>query len=444
VSASSLRRRLLEEAEKDARAVRPHPGKTAPDPAGTAGVPPPAVAGATPSVGSALRSAGLVPAADLGRRLGVLGVELEPEGLARLLRELDEALDGRLLRELDAAARDALTARVRASLVAAAPGVRRAQAELAREVAALRGAYVGTGLRVSTVELRDGIWVYFHTDVARDAVVVGEAFVARRAGAAVPTRRPDPARAGLEGRPRWRVGDSVRDVAPPPAPTAPRASGLREDALDAGAQAVLARVGEAQEAALGQAARASSRRVRTAGPLSAVERLTEGGGIESISLRAPTDAGPRAGYHREYTIAGRTQPERPRRPDGEMDAVLPPAGKLGDPRYRGWARAHAWGPGLGDETFAGLAYAPHEAANLLQAATTEGFLRWGANTSGLNVRAGTHVEIRVKVADRAVGGRRYPFLRSAEYSIELEDGTKAVATLTVDASGAVATSFRLL
>lgn len=437
--------RLVEQATVDARALRVHPAKRAPSRAESVPLSPPPPAAPVPMApGARRRVRPLVASTDLGRRLEAAGISLEPERLAAVLEEIETALAGRSLRALDAAGRAGIATRARAALVAAAPGVRRLQRELAEAARGLGGAVVGRGLRIATVEMRDGVWLFVHTDVAKDAVVVGEAFVAARPGVAVP-RRPEAKRAGLAGVPRWRDGDVIRAAPPTLAPSTPQASGLAEGAFEDGTDALLAEYARAEDVAEAASAPRSPRPVRTAGPLGARERLTEGGGIESIEVRAPAVGGPPPGeraWDLWYTISGRTAPEIARRAEREMDALLPPSGELGDPRYAGWARAHGWGPVLGDETFAALSYAPHEAVNLLQLATTEGFARWGAGASGINVRTGSALRIDVKVQHRVVGGRPRPFLRSAEYTVALEDGKQIVATLEVDHLGRVTTSVR--
>lgn len=442
MSGPRLRRALSERAVVDAAATRVHPAKAAER--AQAAAAPPSPRAPTPSrAAPRVRVRPLVAHAALARRLETLGLALDPEGLAGVLMEVEKALGGRSLRTLGAAARAALVARTRHALVAAVPGVRRRQRELAEAARGLRGATAGRELHVATADVAGGVWVFVHTDAARDAVVLGEAFVTARPGVAVPAR-PDPARAGLAGRVRWRDGDAVGEARPRLVPGTPQAAGVAAGALDDGAEAVLTEFGRAQEVALAGAA-ATRRPVRTTGALSPVEARTEGGGITAIEVRGPESGGPppgRRAWDLWYTISGRTRPEIARRAEREMDALLPPAGELGDPRYRGWARAHAWGPVLGDETFAGLAYAPHEAVNLLQLATTEGFARWGATRSGLNLRSGTALRVDVKVRLREVGGRPRPFLRSAEYTVTLEDGTQVIATLEVDELGRVEKSVR--
>jgi hypothetical protein len=91
-----------------------------------------------------------------------------------------------------------------------------------------------------------------------------------------------------------------------------------------------------------------------------------------------------------------------------------------------------------------LAYAPHEAFNLLQESTIESFLRWDSKTAGINVKAGAPLEVKVRLRDGRVGERTYPFLRSSEYTVTLEDGRKIVATLSIDDAGKIDKAVRVV
>jgi hypothetical protein len=99
------------------------------------------------------------------------------------------------------------------------------------------------------------------------------------------------------------------------------------------------------------------------------------------------------------------------------------------------ARMHPYGPIFGDETLAGLAYGPHETANLLASGHTEGFARFDAKRAGrLNVKAGTPVKVSQYVQYRPVKGSkagRYPFVVSVKYEYTLESGARVVAVIDI-------------
>ncbi|MFI9561278.1 hypothetical protein [Nonomuraea endophytica] len=152
---------------------------------------------------------------------------------------------------------------------------------------------------------------------------------------------------------------------------------------------------------------------------------------------------PGGAWDTKIVIAAVTGPEIQRLPSAELDKVLQPAGDL-DPAYARYARCHALGPILGDEILVGLAYGPHEAFNLLQSNTIEGFLRWDASRTGrLNIKAESKVTVTVFLQHVRVKGRRAPFLRAAHYDIDLMDGRAAKVVLAIDEAGAVTKEVRL-
>jgi hypothetical protein len=277
--------------------------------------------------------------AGLRRRLQTLAARL-PSGVAeKVISEMEAALGRRLLRDLDPKELEALKTRARTTIAKSAPTVKQLQKELLDAALKLHGIRVGSNLLVSAVDVRGGVWVFFHTDAATDALIVGEAFVARRPGGAIPKTRPSPEAAGLRGKPRWSDGARVQTDPPPVRAAAPVKSGLSEEALERGADAILDEMRRGEDAALAQATQPRPKReVVLRGPVPSKAALTQGTGIESISYRAPAAGGPPPGkraWDTEVLIVGRTGPEIPRRPDTELDAVLPRAGELNDPRYKG-------------------------------------------------------------------------------------------------------------
>jgi hypothetical protein len=165
-----------------------------------------------------------------------------------------------------------------------------------------------------------------------------------------------------------------------------------------------------------------------------------GGRIASIEKLYPELPG--GAWDECIVVEGVTGPETARMPDSEMDKVLPRVGAItDDPELLGMARMHPFGPIFGDETLAGLAYGPHEAANLLASGSTEGFARVSAKQTGrLNVKAGTPVKVSQYVKYRPVAGSpagRYPFVVTVKYEYTLESGARTVAVIDISPKGEV-------
>ncbi|MFC6086001.1 polymorphic toxin type 4 domain-containing protein [Sphaerisporangium aureirubrum] len=372
-----------------------------------------------------------------------LGLTLErasaalPQGAgARLVAAAEDALGGRTLDQLTAAETGELRAMLQGMIAKSAPGAERLQRELREQMRDLRGAKVGADLAVSSAPAPGGTWLFYHSRSKTDPVIAGEAFVPVRPDTPVPVKPPDPAKAGLAGQPRWRGPDGELTTVRPPLPATPvRArSELGPQALDLGPDLVLAEIRRAQTEAAVQAAAVTRPRKLDARGLTASRTGTRIFAIERHAY--PLKGG---AYDEKIVVRTVTGPESARLPDSELDKILPPAGKLGDPRFQGYARCHAVGPILGDETLAGLAYAPHELFNLLQKNTIEDFLRWNVKRSGrLNVKAGSDVTVSVYLQHVVTAkGDTIPLLRAAHYDVDLGSGSRATVVLSVDEAGKV-------
>ena len=158
-----------------------------------------------------------------------------------------------------------------------------------------------------------------------------------------------------------------------------------------------------------------------------------GSRISSVKEYAPEVAG---GDWDELIEAERADRPRGRAGRQRSDGGGASHGRRRRPRTGGHGPCHVFGPVFGDETLIGLAYAPHEAFNLFQLHTAEGFARWNAKASGsLNVKAGTPVKVSQYVKRRPVGGGpKKPFVRAVKYDFTLEDGSKVSAVLDIPPS----------
>jgi len=352
---------------------------------------------------------------------------------ARLVALVEETLAGRAVDALSSAERAGLVAALRDELVALCPGVQQRQKRFREQLRIAPRVDIGSDVRRSTVTAPGGTWVFWHSPSPTSPVIFGEGFVPTRSGTAIPSARPQPSAAGITGQPRWRTAGGALVTAAPPLPGKPTLapSGLSQDALEKAPELVLNEFARARKAALDSAERAakplpfrSSGYFRRAGT-----RITS---IEQYTSKVP------GGEWDELTVVtGVSGPETGRLGADAMDDVLPAAGTL-DPALSGYARMHAWGPILGDETLTGLAYGPHEAVNLLQATTAEAFARWSAKRAGkLNIRAGVPVKVSQYVKYRRVNGTKRPFVRTVRYDYTLEDGTIATAVIDIPPDGKV-------
>ena len=267
-----------------------------------------------------------------------------------------------------------------------------------------------------------GTWVFFHSSSPTSPVVWGEAFVPNKPGIPVPAKRPDLKRAGVTGTPRWRTSSGKYVSTPPPLPDKPAAipSGLSPQTLDAAPALILDELARARTAAV-EAAQRQAAPVKIFSLAPGTRRA--GSRIGRIEKFVPSQPG--GAWDELWVVEGVTGPEIARMPESEMDKVLPEIGKLTKaPEFQGMARMHVFGPIFGDETLAGLAFGPHETANLLASGNTEGFARAGVKGAGrLNVKAATPVTVSQYVKYRTVPGSkagRYPFVVSVKYRYTLE------------------------
>jgi hypothetical protein len=331
---------------------------------------------------------------------------------------------------------------IRFTLAKSAPGAERLQLTLRQQLRELKEASTHAGIAMSAVKVQGGVWVFYHTGARTDAVILEEAFLPLRPGTRLPQNRPDPSAAGLAGKPRWIGPDKRPSSSRPPMPVSPNRlpSGLPAQALERGPDIVLAELLRAEDEARAAAGRPRPTRSESARRRAhAQKRGWTGSRIQDIQEH--TAEAIDGEWDQRFTIKMATGPEVSRELDAQMDEVLRRPSQLPDEKYRrGFARCHAVGPILGDETLVGLAYCPHKAFNLLQKSTVEEFLRWGKKAGkALNIRAETPVTVRVYIQHVNVGDRREPFLRAAHYSIELEDGSHVTAVLAIDADGKVTT-----
>jgi hypothetical protein len=368
-----------------------------------------------------------------------------PTGAAeRIFATVESTLAGRRLAALGAEELAELRDTIRRTCVRAATGTALVQRQL---MAAARSMQL-MGFTMSDMSVRSGTWLYFHSRAGADTVIDGVSFVPNRKGTPVPAVIPDPALAGVGGRATWRHADGTIRAVPPPIPTRPAvaASGLGPEALERVPDLVLKEVRRAEKTAENAAARydeATARPLRARGVSPQVGART-GVGVFRIHRRLPT--GPGRAWDDAIEVSGVTGPtSRIRRLDEKvMDAALPRPSDLG-PKFAGFARCHVWGPVLGDETLAGLAYAHHKAVNLVQRFTVEEALRWSPGRSFRgNVRAATPVRITAYRQLVTVGERTYPFLRTVHYDITLEDGRIVRAFLDITDDGQVTKGASLL
>lgn len=384
-----------------------------------------------------LRVRSLVDHPALARSLERLGAGAAAGNVARLVALAEEMLEGRAVASLSAAQRSRIVDALRAELVESALSTAQRREQLMREVKRLFPSGAGAGVKLRTVPVDGGDWIFYWSESAGTPVIWGESFFPVHVGAPVPSRPTWTRRFGR--RPRWRTADGTLVDEPPPLPPRPVStpSGLAPGALDEAPEAVLDEMSRAHAAAV-ESARRLVRPVPLRGSPSARRA-----GQHIASIVETWNPGKSAGraWDRKVVVEGITRPEAARLPPEAMDAVLPPISALtDDPDLLGMARMHVFGPIFGDETLVGLAYGPHEAANLLASSWTEGFVRFDAKRLGMaNVKAGTPVTVTQYIRDRPIKGvpGRHPFVVSVKYEYTLEDGGLWTAGFDVSPTGQV-------
>jgi hypothetical protein len=433
--ASKFVRELEQAAKKAATETHIPKVKIAPEPPIHSGG---RVVGAIRESGLPVAFRSVVDHAALERSLERIGAAVPTGDSSRLVVLAERQLKGRAVEALSTVERQALEEALRAELVRLAPSTNQRRQELLNEAKTLFSAQYRSDVVVATAPAQGGTWVFFHDGSRTAPTVFGESFFPSVPGAPVPVKRPDPRRAGLGGNITWRTSTGRLVAEPPPLPVKAvmLPSGLAPEALEKAPDAVLEEVARARRVAL----EAAERQAVPVAVRAAPGTRRSGGRIASIVKRTPTEIG---GVFDECIIVeGVTGPERPRLLESEMDKVLPSIGKVtDDPELQGMARMHVFGPIFGDETLAGLAYGPHEAANLLASGSTEGFVRADAKRLGrLNVKAGTPVTVTQWVKYRPIKGSkagRYPFVVAVKYEYTLESGARVQAVIEVSPSGEV-------
>jgi len=380
----------------------------------------------------------VVDHAALERAMDDVGAAVPTGDSARLVALAEEKLAGRAVDALSAAERQQLVDALRSELVKLAAGTTQRRRQLLDEVKGMFSAEHGSSVIVSTTSAPGGTWVYFHDGSPTSPVIWGESFFPNKPGTPVPVKRPDPKRAGLTGKVSWHTPSGKFVTEPPPLPAKPvmLPSGLDAQALEKAPDVVLEEMARARQAALEAAERQAAPVKLSAAP----GTRRAGGRIASIEKLYPQLPG--GAWDECIVVEGVTGPETARMPDSEMDKVLPRIGAItDDPELLGMARMHPFGPIFGDETLAGLAYGPHEAANLLASGNTEGFARVGAKQTGrVNVKAGTPVRVSQYVKYRPVPrspAGRYPFVVTVKYEYTLESGAKTIAVIDISPKGDV-------
>jgi hypothetical protein len=436
---SEFTTKLEHAAENAAKHVSPPKGKIGPEPLHHSGVDIPASPHALPEGGLPVTGRTVVDYAALERTLERAGVRVAAGDAARLVALAEERLAGRAVEALSTAERDALDDALRQELVKLSPGAARRRQQLLTEAKAMFRADTGSSVVTTMASADGGTWVFFHTPSPTSPVIWGESFVPTKAGAPVPKKRPDLKKAGITGQPTWH--DSAGNIVstPPPLPAKPAAmpSGLDPQALDQAPALVLDELARARSAAVAAAERQAAP-VKLYSLAPGTRRA--GDRIRRIEKFAPSQPG--GAWDELIVVEGVTGPEIFRMSRSEMDKVLPEIGKLTNaPEFQGLARMHVFGPIFGDETLAGLAFGPHEAANLLASGYTEAFARFDAKRSGrLNVKAGTPVKVSQYVKYRPVKGTRagrYPFVVSVKYEYTLESGELVTAVIDISPAGEV-------
>lgn len=427
--------KLEQAAEEAATHVHVAPAKVGPEPPHHAGGELPH---SVPEVTVPVAFRTVVDHAALERALENAGSAVPTGDSARLIAIAEEKLAGRAVEALSAAERQQLVDALRQELVKLSPGAAQRQRQLLSDAKAMFSAEHGSAVIVTTASADGGTWVFFHDGSKTSPVIWGESFFPKQPGTPVPAKRPDLKKAGLTGSPTWRTASGKFVKEPPPPPTKPVTlpSGLDAQALEKAPEIVLDEIARARQAAV-EAAEKQAAPVKlsaTPGTRRAGER------IASIRKVYPKVRG--GAWDECNVVEGVTGPEVSRMPNSEMDKVLPTIGKLtDDPELQDMARMHLWGPILGDESLAGIGFGPHEAANLLASASTEGFARFDVKRTGrLNVKAGTPVKISQYVKNRFIKGSkagRYPFVVSVKYEYTLESGARVVAVIDISPKGEV-------
>ena len=376
----------------------------------------------------------------LERALEKGGVRVPSGDSARLIDLAEEWLAGRTLDALKTAERDALENALRQELVKLSTGVKRRQKDLLKDLKEMFSVDIESKVNMSMTSVQGGTWVFFHSPSSTKPVILSEAFVPNKAGAAMPKSRPSFKDAGITGTPTWKDAAGRISSTPPSLPARPTKmpSGLTPPTLDQAPALILEELARARNAAV-QAAE------RQAAPIKLV-RLAPGtrhagDRISRIEKFAPSQPG--GEWDELFVVEGVTGQEISRMPNAEMDKVLPEIGTLtNDPQLKGkMARMHVFGPIFGDETLAGVAFGPHEEANLLAMGNTEAFARFGAKGAGrVNVKAGTPVKVSQYVKYRPIKGAkngRYPFVVSVKYQYTLESGELVTAVINISPKGEV-------
>jgi hypothetical protein len=144
-----------------------------------------------------------------------------------------------------------------------------------------------------------------------------------------------------------------------------------------------------------------------------VPRDTAGtGGIKSISGRLNQDGSV------TYTITGELKPPMVRRTAPNYNKQLPSARDIRLPDYE---IAHLWGPGFGDEAWAGMSYAPRTINQELQNQRVEKRIR-----DLRDIAAKQEAKILVEATAVVSKWNGHDILNEAKYviTVELKDGSK--------------------
>jgi hypothetical protein len=151
------------------------------------------------------------------------------------------------------------------------------------------------------------------------------------------------------------------------------------------------------------------------------------GGIERMSSRLLS------GNRLSITIEGRIlEPmERPAYGYNDMFNDVNPVG-----RPEGYVAAHLWGPGFGDEAYAGIMYAPVQVNNVLQSSgNVRGIERW-IQVAAAEVRAlGGELHVRARADAYPKANPRDPLiLQSVTYEVaaQFPDGSVQRRTISVE------------
>lgn len=272
-------------------------------------------------------------------------------------------------------------------------------------------------LKLTTVTTAEGVW-WFARREGNAAEILGEIFVPRTAGAAVPKRPPIP----KASQPRWLQADGTFTAQPPVGEPLHRPLNLSPELIDKGPEALVEQMKRAQKGKISGSSEPVFEQPRQTN-LSPAEQQVAGNAIRDMekqslrNLKSEFEA-QRLNADTVTTLKGSVgklalrladQPLAVEFDAASLEKIREAFGSNYQPPFN---QLHAWGRVLGDSTAAGISLGPNW-LNHLQLRTIELFLQSGkeANRIPLTVRTYTKNLVLNKVTHR--------FFRAAEYEFTL-------------------------